>query len=79
MVDPASMSAPHGKEIKPDPSDRTVKVIRHSDFPIEFTSKTRNRETFSFIVLLNRSRPKKGPNPLHIRTRLDSFCEIRGL
>jgi uncharacterized protein YkwD len=63
------------KEIKPDPSDRTVKVIRHSDLPVKFTSKTRNSETRSFLVLLNRYRQKKGLNPLRMDKNLQRAAQ----
>lgn len=55
---------------KPEPSGRTVRVIRHSDLPIEFTARTRDRETRRFLVLLNRYRQAKGLRPLSIDKRL---------
>ncbi|MGD8837163.1 MAG: CAP domain-containing protein [Desulfobacteraceae bacterium] len=55
---------------KPEPSGRSVRVIRHSDLPIKFTAKTRDRETHRFLVLLNRYRQKKGLSPLIIDKKL---------
>jgi uncharacterized protein YkwD len=55
---------------KPEPSGRTVRVLRHSDLPIKFTAKTRDRETRGFLVRLNRYRQKKGLKPLKMDKKL---------
>jgi uncharacterized protein YkwD len=58
------------REVKTAPSGRTVRIIRHSDLPIEFDTRIRNRETHRFLVLLNRYRRQKGLNPLRTDEKL---------
>jgi uncharacterized protein YkwD len=60
---------------EPQPFGRTAKVIRHSDLPIKFTAKTRDRETRRFLVLLNRYRHKKGLSPLHMDKKLQRAAQ----
>jgi uncharacterized protein YkwD len=60
---------------KPEPSGKSVRVIRHSDLPIKFTAKTRDRETRRFLALLNRYRQKKGLNPLHLDKKLQRAAQ----
>jgi uncharacterized protein YkwD len=60
---------------KPEPSGRTVRIIRHSDLPIKFTAKTRDRETHSFLLLLNRYRQKKGLKPLKMDKKLQRAAQ----
>lgn len=63
------------REVKPEPSGRTVQVIRHSDLPIKFTAKTRDRETRRFLILLNRYRQKKGLGPLRMDKKLQRAAQ----
>jgi uncharacterized protein YkwD len=60
---------------KPRPSGKTVKIIRHSDLPIQFTTKTRDRETGRFLALLNRYRQKKGLRPLTMNLKLQRAAQ----
>ena len=60
---------------KPVPAGRTVKVIRHSDLPIEFTVNTRNRETRRFLLLLNRYRQTKGLRALNMDKKLQRAAQ----
>ena len=60
---------------KSKPSGKSVKIIRHSDLPIQFTTKTRDRETRRFLVLLNRYRQKKGLRPLTMDRKLQQAAQ----
>ncbi len=61
--------------VKPAPSDKTVRIIRHSDLPIKFNAKTRNQETRRFLVLLNRYRKQKGLRPLSMDNKLQRAAQ----
>jgi uncharacterized protein YkwD len=63
------------REVKPAASNRTVRIIRHSDLPIEFDSRIRNRETRQFLVLLNRYRRQEGLNPLRMDEKLQRAAQ----
>lgn len=60
---------------KPTVSGGTVKVIRHSDLPIKFTAKTRDKETHRFLVILNRYRRQKGLGPLRMDRNLQRAAQ----
>ncbi len=57
------------------PLRTTVKIIRHSDLPIEFNAKTRDREIQRFLVRLNRYRARKGLRPLKIDKKLQRAAQ----
>jgi uncharacterized protein YkwD len=60
---------------KPSPPDRQVKIIRHSDLPIVFDTKTRDRETRRFLVLINRYRMQKSLRPLSMDRTLQRAAQ----
>jgi len=60
---------------KTAPSRKTVKIIRHSDLPIQFDAKTRNRETQRFLALLNHYRTQKGSRPLDVDKKLQRTAQ----
>ena len=60
---------------KTAPAYSTVKIIRHSDLPIKFDAKIRNRETRRFLALLNRYRAQKGLRPLEIDKKLQRAAQ----
>ena len=60
---------------KPQAPGKTVKIIRHSDLPIQFTTKTRDRETRRFLALLNRYRQKKELRPLTMNKKLQRAAQ----
>lgn len=60
---------------KPETPGKTIKIIRHSDLPIKFTAKTRDKERHRFLVLLNRYREQKGVSPLRMDTALQRAAQ----
>lgn len=60
---------------EPAPPGRNVKIIRHSDLPITFNAKSRNKETRRFLVLLNRYREKQGLGPLRMDAKLQRAAQ----
>ncbi len=60
---------------KPVAQGATIRVIRHSDLPITFNAKTRDRETGRFLALINRYRVQKGLKPLSLDKKLQQAAQ----
>lgn len=60
---------------RPRSSGTVVTIIRHSDLPIKFDAKTRERETGRFLVLINRYRRQNGLKPLQMDKKLQRAAQ----